>query len=113
MRPDRNGWLNGERERIAHEGTGARHVSDVYAELLMRAGGLMLAMLMIICVLKALPQTPDGLVQPRAASVTGIILAAFSSAVLHWLKPAGIMAKWALGTSLGMGCLLLLIGTPT
>ncbi|NII59863.1 Ni,Fe-hydrogenase III large subunit [Sphingomonas aerolata] len=113
MKPDRYEWLNGERERVADEDTGARHVSDVYAELLMRAGSVMVAMLLIIVVLQALPQTPEGLVQPRAALITGIILAAFSSAVLHWLKPARIMAKWALGTTLGMGCLLLLIGTPT
>lgn len=113
MKRDQYEWLNGERERVAHEGTGARHVSDVYAELLMRAGGLMLAMVMIIVVLEALPQTTEGLVQPRAALVTSIILAAFSSTVLHWLQPAGIMAKWALWTALGMGCLLFLIGLPT
>ena len=113
MKPDRYEWQNEERKRVKHEGASGRHVSDAYTELLMRAGGLMLAMILMIVVLQALPRTPEGTIQPRAVLVTGIILAAFSSAVLHWPKPVEIVAKWALGTTLGMGCLLLLITSPT
>jgi len=110
MKLDRYEWRNEARETVASEGLGARHVSDVYAEHLKRAGGLMLALLVIILILQGLPQTPDGVVQPRAALVTGIVFVAFSSATLHFLKPAGVMSKWALWTTLGMGCLMVLIG---
>jgi hypothetical protein len=110
MKPDRYAWLNEERKRLAREGLSARHVSDVCTEHLKRAGGLMLAMILIICILQGLPQTPGGPVQPRAALVTGIVFAAFSSATLHWLKPTGVMSKWALWTTAGMGCLMVLIG---
>jgi len=113
MNPDRYEWLNDERERFAREGAGARHVSYVYAEHLKRAGGMMLAMLLIIFIITGLPQTPDGPVQRRAALVTGIVFVAFSSAVLGWLKPAGIMSNWAIWTTLGMGCLMVLIGMLT
>lgn len=110
MKPDRYEWLNGEHERGANEGTGARHVSDVYAELLMRAGGLMLAMLLIIVVLQALPRTSAGTVQPPAALLTGIVLVAISSAVLYSLKPAGIVSNWAMWTTFTMGCVISAIG---
>jgi len=113
MKPDRYEWLNEECERVARDETGARHVSDVYADHLKRAGGLMLAMVLIIFIIQALPQTPDGPVQPRAVLVTGIVFAGFSSAVLRWLKPAGVMSNWALWTTLGMGCLMFLIGLLT
>lgn len=113
MKPNRYEWLNEERDRVKREGAGARHVSDVYAEHLKRAGGLMLAMFLIILILQSLPQTPDGTVRPRAALVTGIVFVAFSSATLHWLKPAAVMPKWALWTTLGMGCLMVLIGLLT
>jgi hypothetical protein len=110
MKPDRYEWLKEEHERVAREGTGIRHVSDVCAEHLKRAVGLMLAMFLIILILQSLPQTPDGPVRPRAALVTGIVFAAFSSATLHQLKPPAVMAKWALWTTLGMGCLMVLVG---
>jgi Fe2+ transport system protein B len=113
MKPDRYEWLNEEQERVAREDTGLQRVSDVYAKHLMRAGGLMVAMLLIIVILQSLPQNPDGTVQPRAALVTGIVFAAFSSATLHWLKPAGVMSQWALWTTLVMGCLMLLVGLLT
>ncbi|THG39121.1 hypothetical protein [Sphingomonas olei] len=113
MKPDRYEWLHEERERVAREGTGARYVGYVYAQHLKRSGGMMLAMLPIIFIIQALPQTPAGPVQPRAALVTGIVLAALASAAFRWLKPAGLVPKWALWTTLGMGCLMFAIGLLT
>ena len=57
-------WLDGERECVAREGTGARYVGFVYAQHLKRSAGMMLAMLPIIGVILALPQNPDGPIQP-------------------------------------------------
>lgn len=113
MKPDRYEWLNEERERVAREGTGVRYVGHVYAQHLKRSGGMMLAMLPIIFIIQALPQTPNGPVQPRAALVTGIVLTALASAALRWLKPAGLMSKWATWTTLGMGWLMFLMGLLT
>ena len=113
MKPNRFEWLEQERERVAREGTGARYVGYVYARHLKRSGGMMLALLPIIFIIQALPQNPDGPVEPRAALMTGIVLAALSAITLRWLKPAGLMSNWGLWTTLAMGCLMILIGLLT
>jgi hypothetical protein len=113
MKPNRFEWLDEERQRVAREGTGARYVGYVYALHSKRSGGMMLAMLPIIFIIQALPQTPDGPVEPRAALLTGIVLAASSIVALRCLKPAGLVSKWALWTTLGMGCLMILMGLLT
>ena len=113
MKPNRYEWLDHENERVAREGTGARYVGYVYALHLKRVGGMLLAMLPIILIIQALPETPNGPVQPRAALITGMILSASSIAALRWLKPAGLVSFWALWTTSGMGCLMLLVGLLT
>ncbi len=113
MKPNRFEWLDEERKRVAREGTGARYVGYVYAQHLKRSGGMMLAMLPIIFIIQALPQTPDGPVEPRAALVTGLALTALSATTLRWLKPAGLILNWGLWTTLGMGCLMILMGLLT
>jgi hypothetical protein len=113
MNHNRYEWLEQERERLAREGTGARYVGYVYAQHLKRSGGIMLAMLLIIFILEALPQTPEGPVQPCAALIAGMVLAASSVASLRWLSPTGLVTIWALRTTFGMGCLMLLVGLLT
>jgi hypothetical protein len=113
MKPNRYEWLDHEHERVAREGTGARYVGYVYARHLKRVGGMLLAMLPIILIIQALPENPSVPVQPRAALITGMVLAVSSAAALRWLKPAGLVSFWALWVTLGMGCLMLLAGLLT
>lgn len=110
MKPNRFEWLDQERERVAREGTGVRYVGYVYAQYLKRSSGMALAMLPIMFVIQALPHTPDGPVQPYAALITGVVLAAFSILMLRLMKPSGLVFSWALWTTFGMGCLALLTG---
>lgn len=113
MKPNRFEWLDEERQRVAWEGTGARYVSYLFAQNAKRSNGIALAMLPIIFILQALPRTPGGPVEPRALLLAGIVLAAFSIVGLRWLKPARLVSKWALWTTFGMGCLVLLMGLLT
>ncbi len=71
----------------------------IYTQHAKRSGGMMLAMIPIVSIIQALPQTSDGPVEPHAALVTGLILAALSAAALRWLKPTGLILNWGLWTT--------------
>lgn len=110
MKPNRFEWLGQERERVAREGTGAQYVSYVSTRYLKRSGGMSLAVLLIFFIAAALPLSSDGVPKPLPVLVTGIVLTALSTTILRSLRPAGLMLKSGLWTTVCFGSLMILAG---
>lgn len=110
MKPNRFEWLDQERERVAREGTGAQYVSYVYTRYSKRSAGMALAVILIFSLLGKLPLSSEGTPEPLPVLVTGIVLAALSTMILRRLRPAGLMLKSGLWTTVGFGSLLTVAG---
>jgi hypothetical protein len=69
-----------------------------------------LAVLLTFFIAAALPLSSDGVPKSHWVLVTGIVLTALSTIILRRLRPAGLMLKSGLWTTVGFGSLMILAG---
>jgi hypothetical protein len=69
-----------------------------------------LAVIVIFSIMGTLPLSSDGSPEPLPVLVTGIVLAALSTMILRSLRPAHLMLKSGLWTTVGFGSLLTVAG---